>query len=264
MGATSLALIGTAPTLLTIAVLAVAGPSLLHVSEPPARGAVAAEAVEPVQAGPFGGVEGWAQVLTITPQWLVLQNQDGQQFPIAFDQVGLFAIRWPTTIERMSPTSLVEATGVSPSANQLFTSRVDVYEGAARGLVSPGMLLITPNGAVSRPIDFLFNPEVYGGPFPGMEGPIHSGAVGGGPKLTHVVGPILNRSPLQLGIGGNNAIAIFPADGGFQMSQITEGSPALLRPGDLVYFLASRATPQSLELQQLVVNKAMFIDQMQP
>jgi hypothetical protein len=97
-----------------------------------------------------------------------------------------------------------------------------------------------------------------------MEGPIHSGAMGGPAQLTHVVGPIVNRAPLQVGIGGNNAMAVLPSGPEFQMTQITEGSAAMLRPGDLVYFLATRATPLSLELRQLVVNKAIFIDQMRP
>ncbi len=210
-----------------------------------------------------GVVEEWAMVVTVTPQWLVLQNEQGQQFPVSTSRVRLFVIRWPTSLDRISPSALLEVTGMNRGSNMLVTQHIDVYEGAARGMVVPGVLLISASGVVSRPIDFLINPEVYGAPFPGYEAPIHSG-VGSGPQLTHVVGPLASRLPLQIAIGGNNFMTVMPTPGGVHMSQVTTGSIGLVKPGDIAYLAVTQALTDSLTLDQLVVYKQMFLDQFTP
>lgn len=208
-------------------------------------------------------VEEWAEVVTVTPRWIVLQNRDGQQFPLSVESIRLFVMRWPISIDRISPGALLEATGFNRGSNLLATPHIDVYEGAARSLVAPGVLLISPGGMVSRPIDFLFNPEVYGAPFPGFDAPIQSGNPSG-PQLTHVVGPIVSWIPLRIGLGGNNVMTVLPAASGVPMTQVTPGSIGLVKPGDLVYFAARQARPESLVLDQLVVYKSTPLDLFAP
>jgi hypothetical protein len=210
-----------------------------------------------------GVIEQWAQVVTVTPRWLILQDRDGRQYPVSTDAVRLFVIRWPTSLDRISPTALVEATGVEQVANRLIAPTLDVYEGAARSLVSPGVISVGVDGRMSHPIDYLYNPEVYGGPFPGMDAPIQSGPFTG-PVRTHIVGPLVNRLPVQIAIGGNNVKTVLPAAAGFFLSQVTPGSAGMVKPGDLVYFQAFGAQPTTLMLGQLVVYKAMPIDQFAP
>src|SRR5438874_1362942 len=44
----------------------------------------------------------WAEVVTVTAKWMVLMNQQGQQFPVAINNIGLFVIRWPTTLDKVA------------------------------------------------------------------------------------------------------------------------------------------------------------------
>ena len=52
-------------------------------------------------------------------KWIVVQNQQGQQFPIAMQGVAQFLIRWPTTPNALTPSSLVEAIGEDVGSNTL-------------------------------------------------------------------------------------------------------------------------------------------------
>lgn len=224
-------------------------------------GGFGAKAARAQVAGRY--VQEWARVVTVTPRWVVLQNEEGQQFPVSTDRIRLFVMRWPSSLDRVSPSALLEMTGLNQGSNMLMTQHIDVYEGAARQMVVPGILLISPSGVVSRPIDFLFNPEVYGAPIPGMDVPIQMGTASG-PQLTHIVGGMVSRVPLQIGIGGNNAMTVLPTPGGVHMSQVTAGSIGLVKPGDIVYLAATQAMPDSLVLDQMVVYKNEFIDQFVP
>ncbi len=209
----------------------------------------------------------WAQVLSVSPEWVVLINEKGQQFPVSFAGVDLFVIRWPTTLDRIAPTSLVEVTGPSRGADQILASNMDVYEGAAQALVTPGVLMLTNDGRVLRPIDFLFNDQVYGA-MPGLEQPIQGGQIVPN-GVTHIVGPLVSARPPRIGVvSGNligNALTVLPGTpAGIYIAQITAGSPTLLKSGDLVYFIASQARPDTLVLDQLVVYKTMPIDEFIP
>jgi hypothetical protein len=200
-------------------------------------------------------VEQWAEVISITPKWLVLQNARGEQYPVAFEAVGMFLVRFPTSVDEIAPDALIEATGIDIGSNRIRVDHVDVFEGGARGMVAPGLVYITGSGRGYRPIDFTFNSDAYGDPFPGLGPPIQGG-VNTGPAMTHLVGPVLRRLPLVLGIEGNNTITVLPiSPAGFTMSRIVPGNPGLVRVGDLVYFAAVEARPKSLILEQLVVYK---------
>ena len=122
--------------------------------------------------------------------------------------------------------------------------------------------MIYGNGRNWRPIDFTFNSDVYGAPFPGLGPPIQGG-VNSGPARLHIVGPLASKNPVMIAWEGNNAMAVVGGPAGVSLSQITPGALTDVRPGDLVYFAAVDARPKSLVLEQLVVYKSMPIDQFQ-
>lgn len=201
---------------------------------------------------------GWGRVLTVTDKWLVLENEQGQQFPVAFDAINLFVMRWPTSPARISPNALIEATGLDLGARRLRTNHVDVYEGAARNMVTPTFVPIIGYGRVFTAFDReqqnTLGINYYYSLLPGEEQM---------PARLHVVGPPVSTVPLAIGIGGNGTVGVFPMPGGLTMTQVTEGVPSLIRPGDMAFVspVLSRSTPRSLALNQLVVYKAMPIDQ---
>jgi hypothetical protein len=211
--------------------------------------------------GPRPAQQGYASVLTVTPRWLVIQNERGQQFPVAFDSVGLFLVRWPATAEHLLPgrdgvPPLVEANGRSAGANNVQTDHIDIYRGPGRGLVSPGIL--TPNLLAIQP-NFQFQVNLQFNLFQPLQG------VGGGPimpenvgDLMFVVGPPINVDPLRLGIAGTNWVNVLPSPGGFAMNVVTPGSPSQIKPGDFVYYVAMQEEPKGLRLSQLVVYKTEF------
>src|SRR3954469_10905826 len=53
----------------------------------------------------------FAKVIFANSKWLVVQNEQGQQFPVAADLIGQFLIRWPAASSDLSPAILVEAIG---------------------------------------------------------------------------------------------------------------------------------------------------------
>lgn len=214
--------------------------------------------------GPTQLTEQWAQVLTATDTWLVLQDRVGRQYPVAFDAVGLFVVRWPTTLDRIAPTALVEVTGMSLPSNLVQATQADIFEGTAQRLVNPGLLTLTNAGYPVQPIDFLINADAYGAPFPGLDNPIQGGQQAPAAPV-HLVGPIVNRFPLRIAIPGtNNALTVLPGPGGLNLSQVTLGTPRMVQPGDIVYFVASSARPRSLILPQLVVYKQEPMDGIRP
>src|SRR5262245_857599 len=64
--------------------------------------------------------ERWAEVVSVTPKWLVLRDEEGKQYPVSVEAIGLFLCRWPTTLDRISPGAMVEATGVDAQSNRLL------------------------------------------------------------------------------------------------------------------------------------------------
>jgi hypothetical protein len=204
----------------------------------------------------------WAQVLSVSKDWIVLQNAEGQQLPVNANAIRLFVIRWPTTVDRIRDDALLEITGLDLGSYRVQVDHVDVYEGAARNLVAPGMLRVNA-GWAERPIDFTFDAPVYGEPFPGIAPPPFRGFAAG-PLQINVVGALTSRNPLTIGGPGINNLLIVPAGpGGYTMNQITPGSIDFVRPGDLAYFWPVEARLKSLILDQLVIYKRIPLDQFQ-
>jgi hypothetical protein len=207
------------------------------------------------RAGGRAVAGGWAEVVSVTNKWLVIQNERGQQFPVASDSVDLFFIRWPTTPDRVSPDALVAATGLDNGSMEISTDHVDVYEGAARALVAPTFVAINGAGGITRPIDYVFDAAVYGEAFPGVApSPFRSGVPFQPPQI-HIVGNLVGANPIRISNQGGNAVSVVPAGNILLMNQITPGSFSLLRPGDTIYFAATNMGPRSLALSQLVAYK---------
>ncbi len=213
------------------------------------------------QNRPAGVTEQWAQVVSVAPpRWLVLQNNKGQQFPVAIDAIGLFLTRWPTTLDRVSPQAFVEANGIEGASNSILTGQLDVYEGASQSLVSPALIFISGSGRVSRRIDFTYNSDAYGELIPGLAPPVHGGVMTS-PARMHVVGPLMSRVPPVILTEGNNRVQVVPPPAGLRLTLVTIGNLTDVKPGDLAFFVARDARPRSLILEELVIYKRMPIDQ---
>jgi len=212
---------------------------------------------------------GWAEVLTVTPKWLVLQTQEGQQLPVAFDSIQVFVMRWPTTLEQVSPDALVEATGIDLNSGRIQTDHVDVFEGNARSLVTPTVQPIIGYGRIPSPNDvyqmnpfqqnaFLYN--VYQWNMVGYMNPLLPGE-NMIPRRLHLVGLIAGLDPLRIAAPGNTAVAVLPSETGLFVSQVTPGTQSMVRRGDLVFYQPVGANAKGLALGQLVVYKSIPLSQ---
>jgi hypothetical protein len=191
----------------------------------------------------------WAEVIMTNGRWMVLQNAQGQQFPLSFGDIRQFVIRWPTRLDLVDPTAFLEATGVNAGSNQLRTNHIDVYEGTARTLVTPTVLTLFGANRVLTPFD-VSQQSTYGTIFPMM--PFEYAI----PPRLHVVGNILGVDPLRVGVDGNNWAIILPADdGGLSMTQVTLGTPTYVKKGDLVYYIPDNAGPKSLVVTRAILYK---------
>lgn len=189
----------------------------------------------------------WARVITATPKWLVLENANGQQFPVSFNAIELFVIRWPATPMMAGPATLAEVTGLDLFNGGVLAGHVDLYDGSARALVSPTSLVLVGFNRVLTPTNpFQMNGFGQFNLLPGEE------LI---PQRRHVVGPVVSSNPLVIAVPGNQAAQVIPGGGGMSVTQVTIGSPSFVRPGDSVWCLPVGAGPQSLALGRMVVYK---------
>ncbi len=200
----------------------------------------------------------WLQVLTATDRWLVLQNPQGQQFPVAYDVVGSFVVRWPSSVDRIVPQDLVEVTGVDLGSNQLGTDQIDIYKGSSRNLVTPTLQQLYGFNRVMTPFD-MERQRVLGINYQFLLSPQELLM----PVRLHVVASAANLQPLQLMSGGNNVLTVAPGPSGASVTEVTQGSPRFVQPGDMAYVvpLLERSGPRSVVLGQLVIYKTVGVDQ---
>jgi hypothetical protein len=205
----------------------------------------------------------WGEIINVTSRWIVIQNHTGQQYPIAINDIGEFLVRWPSSVDALGNRSVVEAIGQDLGNNVLQTDHVDVFEGADQALVAPTYNSLLPNNAIVTTIDpgfqRLMSPWDYG-----AQNVLHGWAYPVGPGVTgiptrlHVVGNAINRSPLQLGIPGNNiATVVGPVGGQFSVTQVTRGDVSHIRKGDYAFMLPQAITPRGLLLSQFVLYKSI-------
>lgn len=211
----------------------------------------------------------WVRVLTVTPEWIVLQNEFGQQLPVAVGDIDLFVMRWPTDPSRVTLTALLEAVGIANGANQMMTGHVDVFDGPSLQFASPVYQPVFGYGrtAIPKGVNQLWNLRdpiqkrflqwngIIIPPLPGEDDI---------PLRLRVVGPMVGANPLMIGtpVGGQPVI-VEPAPS-FTMTLVTPGSVSYVRPGDLAYIEPSAVGPKGLALGQLVIYKAMPFDQFVP
>ena len=189
----------------------------------------------------------WAEVIMANARWIVVQNAAGQQFPISYDGIQQFVVRWPTQLNLLTPGALLEVTGVDIGSNRIQTNHIDVYEGTARSMVSPTMLRLFGANRVLTPFDL--DQTLYGGVIP------FTGAESGIPPRIHAVGSVIGLDPLRVGVQGNNWVAVLPSDDGLDMTQVTTGTPAYVKRGDLAYIIPQAAGSKSLSVNRLILYK---------
>jgi len=206
----------------------------------------------------------WGEVINATSRWILIQNHSGQQYPIATNDIGEFLVRWPTSLDALGPNSVVEAVGHDAGSNTVEVNHVDVFEGADRNLVAPTYNQMLRNNAVVTAVDPGFNrlmngwdyagqSQLYGWAYPtGVAGP------SGIPIRLHVVGTVINRSPLQLSIPGNNFATVVAGENvQFTMSQVTRGNMDVVRKGDYAFLMPRQINPKGVLLSQLVLYKSV-------
>jgi hypothetical protein len=207
----------------------------------------------------------WGEVINATSRWIVIQNHSGQQYPIAAEGIGEFLVRWPTGLDSLDPGSVVEAIGRDAGSNVVETNHVDVFEGSDRSLVAPTNNQLLPNNAVVTTVDPGFNRlmnawdyagqnQLYGWAYPtgivGLDGNV-------GLRL-HVVGNVVQRVPLQVGLPGNNFATVVPgANVEFTMTQVTRGSLDMVKKGDYAFLMPRQILPKGIVVSQLVLYKTI-------
>jgi hypothetical protein len=212
----------------------------------------------------------WGEVINATPRWLVIQNHSGQQYPIALEDIGEFLVRWPASVSQLGAGSVVEAVGNDLGSNVVEVSHIDVFEGADRDLVAPTYNSLLANNSVVTTIDPTFNRNMnawdYGGQsmLYGWAFPITNGA-NGIPSRLHLVGNVIERSPLRLAVPGNNFATVIPGNNvQFTVTQVTRGAMNNARKGDYAFLLPRAINARGLSVGQLVLYKTIPFRQFNP
>jgi hypothetical protein len=204
----------------------------------------------------------WGEVIMANAKWLVIQNHEGQQFPVSWDQVNQYLVRWPTNAAALRPQSLVETIGTDLGSNTVRSGHIDVYEGPDMTLVQPTYksILGTTNSVMTtidptfqrmmNAWDIAAQNQLYGWAYP-----INPGG-NGIPSQFYVVGNPVGSNPLTLGIPGNNFATVLPDDSGtISITQVTRGTSSFAEKGDIVFLTPVDLNAKSLVLTQLVLYK---------
>ncbi len=194
----------------------------------------------------------WGEVINVTPRWLVIQNHSGQQFPIAADDIGGFMIRWPSSLANLGPRSVVEAVGISLGSNVVETPHIDVFDGADRTLIQPTY----DTGFDGTMTNWVF--ATQNNLLNGWAYPLSSNTPGVTTDRIHVVGTVIERSPLRLSLPGNNFATVVPAANlALTVTQVTRGSINDGRRGDFAFIMPMSISPKGLAVSQLVLYKSV-------
>jgi hypothetical protein len=214
------------------------------------------------------------EVIFADSRWMVVQNEKGQQFPVAADAVAQSLIRWQADVRDLTPAVLVEARGQELASMTVQVPHIDIFVGSEQALVQPNYtsdlpLLNKPVIAIDPSFNRWMNAydpvaqnQLYSWVYPILP-------VTGVPTQMHVVGNPINLGPLRLGVPGNNVVTLLPpVPGVMTMTQVTVGGSAFARKGDLVYLTPVQgrdpAGEKSLLLSQAVLYKKIRRDQYVP
>jgi hypothetical protein len=189
----------------------------------------------------------WAEVINITPRWMVIQNQLGQQFPIEAPSAGQMLIRWPSTVDALTNQSVIEVTGPEAGSNVIIADHIDIYEGSAQNLVSPAVNNLYGYNRTLSAFDvdqqnsygvvYWMTPEEY--------------AI---PSRMHIVGGAGTGAVRVAGFG-QNWYTIQPSTNGMSVTQVTRGVFTDARAGDIVYIVPQNILPNTLVISQMVLYK---------
>jgi hypothetical protein len=205
---------------------------------------------------------------------VVVQNEQGQQFPVAADAINQFLIRWPAAITDLSPAILVEAIGPEQAAMVIQTNHIDIFAGSDINLVQPGYASVLPIQRPVTAIDPTFQRNMNGFDIAAQNTlyswvyPVSTGE-NGIPGQMHAVGNAIMVNPLRLGVPGNNFVTVLPANpAGISISQVTRGSASFAKKGDFAFLTPiqgrSAMGEKTLYLAQLVLYKQIRRDQFAP
>jgi len=199
----------------------------------------------------------WAEVINATPRWLVVQTEDGVQYPIAADRIKQFLVRWPSSADQLTANSAVEVTGPEGPQNTVIADHIDHYEADAQNLVSPTVQSFYGSNRTISPFElaqkdtfslaYYLTPEEYNIP-----------------SRLHIVAPPLSNNPIRLAGFANSVYTVVPSNNGMTISQISMGNVGFARRGDIAYITADNFTARSLDVNQLVLYKKIPIRQFQP
>jgi len=213
------------------------------------------------------------KVIFANTRWLVVQNEQGQQFPVAAEFIGQFLIRWPAASSDLSPSILVEAIGPEQAGMVIQTNHIDLFAGSDQTLVQPGYASVLPIQRPVTAIDPTFQRHMNGFDIAAQNTlysfvyPVNTGD-NGIPGQMHAVGNALNLNPLRLGVPGNNFVTVLPSSpAGISISQVTRGSTSFAQKGDLAFLTPVQgraASEKSLNLSQVVLYKQVRKDQYSP
>jgi hypothetical protein len=208
----------------------------------------------------------WAEVITATPRWLIVADEDGRQYPIASDRVRQFLIRWPSSTTTFTNASMIEVTGPDAGSNVIIAEHIDQYEGTARTLVTPTVNNFYNNYGFNYNYGYsqtmapwnvapmtTFQSTYFGMPF-GYATPLP----------LHIVGVALANDPVRISGAGENWYTIQPSSNGMTVTQVTTGDNSFARRGDLVFLILDSMSPRSLDVSQMVLYKKIPIGAFRP
>lgn len=201
----------------------------------------------------------WTEVINVTPKWMVVQNELGQQFPIASDRVRQFLIRWPSSTDLLTQNSVIEVTGPEAGSNVIIADHLDVYENDAQNLVSPAVNNLYGYNRTLSSFDvdqqnsygvvYWMSPEEY--------------AI---PSRMHIVGKSgsVPGGPVRVSGYGGVYYTVQPSVRGMSVTQVTVGSNSYARKGDIAYIVPENIGPRSVDVTQLILYKSLPLRQFQP
>ena len=208
----------------------------------------------------------WAEVLTVTPKWIVVQDEQGLQFPIASDRVRQFLIRWPSSTSLITNNTVVEVSGPDGGSNVIAAEHLDLYEGDAQALVTATVNNSYNNYGFNYNYGFSHTLSPYDLSFYKTFGTTYfMYPTGYAPPLPlHVVGRALGNDPVRVAGNGDNWYTVQPSASGMSVTQVTIGNNSYARKGDLVYVVLDNMSPRSLDVSQLVLYKKIPLRSFQP
>ena len=208
----------------------------------------------------------WAEIINVTPKWIVVQDELGKQYPIASDRVRQFLIRWPSSTGLITNASVLEVTGPNAGSNVIITDHVDQFEGDSRSLVAPRVANNYNNYGFNYNFGFSHTLSPYDVDFYKTFGSTYFMQPFGyaAPLPLHVVGRALGNDPVRIAGNGDNWFTVQPAESGMTVTQVTVGNNTYARKGDPVYIVLDAMGARSLDIAQLVLYKKIPLNAYQP